>query len=109
MCAPIDGPTKTQECFTPCKNAPAELNTCDQPSQEVTVPSPVNDSESRQGLEALQTNKSAGADNVHPVIVKWLRDIVTKSIYGLFWATIKQGRMVVDRKLTTVAAIHKGG
>ena len=60
-------------------------------------------------LSKLNTSKSCGPDELHPRILKELKDVISKPIANLLNLSIKQGVVPIDWKLAMITPIFKKG
>ena len=58
-------------------------------------------------LQKLKTNKSPGPDDIHPRIIKALREELLEPLYILFTSSLHEGVVPDDWKIANVTAIFK--
>ena len=68
----------------------------------------ITENQVKDCINALDTDKSPGLDNVHPKLLKAARDIVSKPLTHIFNLTISQGIIPQKLKDSRVLPIFKG-
>ena len=60
-------------------------------------------------LRNLDPNSSPGPDNIHPLILRNLADIIATPVAKIFQLSLREGRLPNEWKVAIVKPMHKGG
>ena len=60
-------------------------------------------------LRQLDPSKATGPDELHPIILKYLADILAPAVFSLFRQSLDQGYLPSDWKHGIIRPIHKSG
>jgi ribonuclease P/MRP protein subunit RPP40 len=83
----------------------AELQPCQHPMSELSF---LTDDILKK-LSILKVDKSPGLDNIHPRVLKEIKDVITQPLKIIFDKSINSGTLPLDWKSGVVTAIYKKG
>ena len=60
-------------------------------------------------LQNLKPDSSPGPDDIHPLVLRRLADLISKPVFEIFRRSLDEGRLPVNWKRAVIKPIYKGG
>ena len=120
-CSDVDGSTRTTsnniEKATALSNFFASVYIHEPPGELPSIPSrhfaenlstlPITEELVLRKLSNIKTHKSAGNDNIHPKVLKELRQEISSPLTFIFNLSLHSATLPLDWKVANITAIHK--